>query len=95
MNHLEKIARIVKRLEERIYASSISQMGRLSSVIEKAADEIETLTNREEDIKIPDRKTPDFLPPRDDMKVRFKKEDIRKEDKTDYRDTLFDKDLEG
>lgn len=39
------------------------------------------------------RREPDQLPPRDDVKKRYKKEDIKKEDRVDYRDTLFDPDL--
>lgn len=32
-------------------------------------------------------------PPRDDIRKRYKKDDISPEDKADYKDTLFDPDL--
>ena len=41
------------------------------------------------------RREPDMLPPRDDVKKRYKKEDIKKEDRADYGDTLFDPDLKS
>ncbi|MBP5459496.1 MAG: hypothetical protein J6Y62_04995 [Clostridia bacterium] len=39
------------------------------------------------------RKEPDLLPPREDVKKRYKKENIPREDKEDYKDTLYDPDL--
>ena len=47
-----------------------------------------------DEAKAPDRTEPDSHPSRSDLKKRYKKRDIRKEDKPDYEDTTFDRDLE-
>ena len=44
--------------------------------------------------KTPDRREPESHPGRSDLKKRYKKRDIRTEDKEDYDDTLFDKDMD-
>lgn len=40
-------------------------------------------------------KDPSFKPPRTDLKKRVRPDDIRREDRDDYRDTVFDKDLKA
>ena len=92
MNQTEKIGKVIKDLEQRIYACPFSKMDSLYPVVAKASKEIDNILGAEDE-KIPERTNPDFLPPREDIKVRYKKEDIRREDRDDYKDTLFDPDL--
>lgn len=49
----------------------------------------------EDKIIKPNRSEAEFLPPRDDVRKRFKKKDMQGEDKADYKDTLSDKDLQS
>ena len=66
-------------------------MQNLISAVDRIAKRIDAII---ED-KVPDRSDTSVFPPRYDKHVRYKKEDIREEDKADYKDTLFDPDLRG
>ena len=62
---------------------------KISASLEKAINE--EVSKMDDEIN--PRREPTQLPSRDDVKKRYKKEDIPKEDKADYKDTLYDKDL--
>ena len=86
-----KLAKEVDILEKTLYASIGCKMQNLIPAVDRIAKRIDAII---ED-KAPDRSDTSVFPPRYDKHVRYKKEDIREEDKADYKDTLFDPDLRG
>ena len=86
-----KLAKEVDILEKTLYASIGYRMQNLIPAVDRIAKRIDAII---ED-KVPDRSDTSVFPPRYDKHVRYKKEDIREEDKADYKDTLFDPDLRG
>lgn len=92
MNRVEKIGKQIRNLERCIYACSTRNMKSLYPIVDRVSKNIGAILECKNE-KLPERTSPDFLPPREDIKVRYKKEDIREEDISDYKDTLFDPDL--
>lgn len=91
MIKIAKLAKEVEILEKTLYASTGCKMNNLAPAIERIAKRIDAIIQD----KMPDRSDTSVFPPRYDKHVRYKKEDIREEDKADYKDTLFDPDLRG
>lgn len=85
----KRIAKVIDSLEKCIYAYPVGSMSNLESVIQRSGKRIDAILHD----KSPDHGKADYYPPRYDRKNRYKKEDIRQEDKPDYKDTLFDPDL--
>ena len=64
---------------------------KISEELKQSVDEeIESI---EQEDKENVRREPDFLPERDDVRKRYKKEDIPRSERREYRDTLYDPDL--
>ena len=91
MINIKKISKEIGLLEKIIYPMKGSKLNNLSPAIDRIAKKIEAIVQD----KVPNRSDTSVFPPRYDKRVRYKKEDIREEDKADYKDTLFDPDLRG
>ncbi len=92
MKRIAELDQMIGHLERCIHAYPVAEMHRLHPVVEIFARSIDAIMDDDDDV--PSRRTePQFLPPRDDVKVRYKKDDVRREEVADYRDTLFDPDL--
>lgn len=89
MNKVTRVGKVVDSMEKCIHAFYGKNMNSLYPIVERYSKKIEAIV---ED-KMPDRRTPDSHPSREENKNRYKKEDIRREDKEDYKDTLFDPDM--
>lgn len=64
---------------------------KISALLKKViAEELRKIDVEDE---IDPRREPDSVPPREDVKKRYKKDDIPQNDREDYKDTLYDKDL--
>lgn len=89
MTLIARIEKEIASLERCIYSFSGVNMNTLYPVVERYAKKIKAIV---ED-KTPDRRAPSSHPSREENKNRYKKEEIRQEDKADYKDTLFDPDM--
>lgn len=87
MNFISRIEKEVSSIEYCI--NNLKDSKELFPAIECHAKRIEAILE-DKSLK---RRAPDSHPSREENKNRYKKENIRQEDKPDYKDTVFDPDL--